>query len=337
MAYAFVGVRRSEPDFYAAWVMNNALGQYALGGRLGDSIRERQGMAYYVYSTLDAQPAEGPLMMRAGVSGDRRRADDRLDRPASSMLVRTEGFTAKELDESKSYLVGSIPRQLETNAGIAGFLLSAEFHGLGADYDARLPRLIDAVTLEEANRVAAGSCSIRRGRSSSWPGLRPNAAVRDPSSCSGSASLSGVEGDRASHLLRRRLHADLSRSDLSGRGLCALLRRQASRSNRRASTKRWPRRRSSSTKSRSRSTTRDLFVHYTATIIEHMGGRGAGVVRAAERVYEEWASNHHFEIYDDVAPVLTELSHRAGSCSARSPTRTAASMRSASTSDSTRC
>ena len=28
--------------------MNNAFGQYAIGGRLGDSIRERQGMAYYV-------------------------------------------------------------------------------------------------------------------------------------------------------------------------------------------------------------------------------------------------------------------------------------------------
>jgi putative hydrolase of the HAD superfamily len=50
-----------------------------------------------------------------------------------------------------------------------------------------------------------------------------------------------------------------------------------------------------------------LFVHYTASIIERMGGRGPGVVRAAERVYDEWAANHHFEIYEDVAPVLTEL------------------------------
>jgi HAD superfamily hydrolase (TIGR01549 family) len=53
-----------------------------------------------------------------------------------------------------------------------------------------------------------------------------------------------------------------------------------------------------------------LFVHYTATIIEQMGGRGASVVRVAERIYEQWASNHHFEIYDDVAPVLTELAAR---------------------------
>jgi HAD superfamily hydrolase (TIGR01549 family) len=54
----------------------------------------------------------------------------------------------------------------------------------------------------------------------------------------------------------------------------------------------------------------NLFVHYTATIIEHMGGRGAGVVRAAERIYQQWASNHHFEIYDDVEPVLSQLAAR---------------------------
>jgi HAD superfamily hydrolase (TIGR01549 family) len=53
-----------------------------------------------------------------------------------------------------------------------------------------------------------------------------------------------------------------------------------------------------------------LFVHYTATIIEHMGGRGAAIITVAERIYEQWASNHHFEIYDDVAPVLTELAER---------------------------
>jgi zinc protease len=153
IAYALVGLRRSDPDYYAGWVMNNALGQYALGGRLGDSIRERQGMAYYVYSTLDASLAEGPLMIRAGVAAaDVDRAIASIDLELSH--VSKEGFTQKELDESRSYLVGSIPRQLETNAGIAGFLLSAEFHGLGVDHDAHLPALIGAVTLEEANRVA---------------------------------------------------------------------------------------------------------------------------------------------------------------------------------------
>jgi HAD superfamily hydrolase (TIGR01549 family) len=53
-----------------------------------------------------------------------------------------------------------------------------------------------------------------------------------------------------------------------------------------------------------------LFTHYTATIIEQMGGRGPGVIAAARAIYDQWAGNHHFEMYEDVAPVLTELAGR---------------------------
>jgi len=56
--------------------------------------------------------------------------------------------------------------------------------------------------------------------------------------------------------------------------------------------------------------THDVFIHYTASIIEHMGGRGARVVDAARAIYEQWSVNHHFEMYDDVAPVLEALQKR---------------------------
>ena len=56
--------------------------------------------------------------------------------------------------------------------------------------------------------------------------------------------------------------------------------------------------------------THDLFVHYTASIIEQMGGRGEKVIQVAREIYDQWSVNHHFEMYDDVAPVLTQLSKR---------------------------
>lgn len=153
VAYAGVGIRRNDPGYYAAWVMNNALGQYALGGRLGDSIRERQGMAYYVSSSLDASLGAGPLMIRAGVSAANvERTLASIDRELAE--VRDEGVTPKEFRESKQYLIGSIPRQLETNAGIAGFLLSAELFGLGPHHDAQLPALVEAVSLNDVNQMA---------------------------------------------------------------------------------------------------------------------------------------------------------------------------------------
>jgi HAD superfamily hydrolase (TIGR01549 family) len=54
----------------------------------------------------------------------------------------------------------------------------------------------------------------------------------------------------------------------------------------------------------------DVFVHYTASIIEHMGGRGEKVVDVARAIYDQWSVNHHFEMFDDAAPVLSELQRR---------------------------
>jgi HAD superfamily hydrolase (TIGR01549 family) len=54
----------------------------------------------------------------------------------------------------------------------------------------------------------------------------------------------------------------------------------------------------------------DVFIHYTASIIEKMGGRGAQVVEVAGEIYDQWSVNHHFELYDDVAPVLEALQKR---------------------------
>jgi zinc protease len=153
VAYGFVAVARSDPEFYAYFLMNNVLGQYAMGGRLGDSIRERQGMAYYVSSALEASPIPGPLLVRAGV------AAGNVDRTIASIdaelaRVRTEGLTAAEMLESQQFLAGSLPRMLETNAGIATFLQTAEFFGLGLDFDLRLPHLLRGVTLDQVNAAA---------------------------------------------------------------------------------------------------------------------------------------------------------------------------------------
>jgi zinc protease len=154
VAYGFVGLARTDADYYTALVMNNALGQYALGGRLGDSIRERQGMAYYVFSSLEAGVAAGPLMIRAGVSSANvERTIASIDHEIAAVL--RDGFTSAEVDDAKNYLVGSLPRQLETNGGIAGFLLSAELFGLGIDYDVQLPRRIAEVSHAGVARVAA--------------------------------------------------------------------------------------------------------------------------------------------------------------------------------------
>ena len=161
VAYGYVSIARRDPAYYAYWLMNNVFGQYALGGRLGDSIRERQGMAYYVSSSLDANVVEGPLVIRAGIGpANVDRAIASIDEEIAK-IVR-DGLTPKEVDESRRFLVGSIPRALETNAAIANFLQTAEFFGLGLDYDARLPELLGAVSIDEVNAAARAALDVQK-------------------------------------------------------------------------------------------------------------------------------------------------------------------------------
>jgi len=161
IAYGFTTITRRDPDYYSMWLMNVAFGQYAIGGRLGDSIRERQGMAYYVSSSFDANLAEGPLAIRAGVSATNiERAIASIDEEIERLLA--DGLTEKELDESCRYLIGAMPRALETNTAIANFLQTSEFFGLGLDYDLQLPGHLRTVTLESAHAAARRVLSTER-------------------------------------------------------------------------------------------------------------------------------------------------------------------------------
>ena len=110
-------------------------------------------MAYYVFSGMDANVIRGPLTIRAGVSADNvERAISSIDTEMASLA--SDGPTEKELRESKQYLIGSMPRNLETNLGIATFLQTAEFFKLGLDYDLRVPDLLGAVTCEDVHGAA---------------------------------------------------------------------------------------------------------------------------------------------------------------------------------------
>jgi len=161
LAYGFTSILRADPEYYAYWLMNNILGQYSIGGRLGDSIRERQGMAYYVFSSLDANVIPGPFIVRAGVNPSNvERAISSIDAELSRFAA--EGPTDREMTESKQYLIGSMPRNLETNIGIANFLQTAEFFGLGLDHDLRVPALLGAVTRDAV--VAAARALLDPGR-----------------------------------------------------------------------------------------------------------------------------------------------------------------------------
>jgi zinc protease len=148
------GLRRSDPDFYAAQVMNLVLGGGgALNSRLGTVIRDELGLAYTVESFFDAGWYPGPFAVALGTNpANAKQAIEALVREVRRL--RERGITRRERDEAIAYLTGRFPLRLETNSGMADVLWVMEFYRLGADYLDRYADYYRAVTLAQANDAA---------------------------------------------------------------------------------------------------------------------------------------------------------------------------------------
>lgn len=145
---------RKDPDYLPAYVANTVLGVFGLMGRLGESVRDEQGLAYYARSSLDAAVGAGAWTATAGV------APDKVDQAVDTILkefgrLGQEPVPDEELADSKSFLTGSLPLRLETNEGVARSLLDIMFYDLGLDYLQRYAELINAIGPAEVQRVAA--------------------------------------------------------------------------------------------------------------------------------------------------------------------------------------
>jgi len=161
IALGHPGIRRADVDYYAVTVMNMILGRFAMGGRLGYSVREEQGMAYYTFSTFEAGFGPGPFVVRAGVH------PDNVDAAIDSIVVElqricTEAVGEKELDDATSALIRSLPRALETNEGLATTLHTIEQYDLGLDYLERYPQLIGAISVDDVLAAARDHIHLER-------------------------------------------------------------------------------------------------------------------------------------------------------------------------------
>lgn len=139
--------RRRDPEYMSASLGNNILGQFGMMGRIGDSVREKAGLAYYAYSSLYAGIGPGSWEVSAGVNPMNVERARGLIVDELKRFVQEE-VTEDELADSKANFIGRLPLSLESNGGVAGALLNIERHGLGLDYYLRYADLVNEVTRE---------------------------------------------------------------------------------------------------------------------------------------------------------------------------------------------
>jgi len=153
VAFGHAGIKREDPDWYAALITNYILGGGGFTSRLTTEVREKRGLAYGVYSYL--APLEHAGVLLGGVATENGRVAESIDIIRQEWRrMRDEGPTEAELESAKTYLTGSFPLQFDSTDRIAAILVDMQQKRLGIDHLDRRNALIDAVTLEDAKRVA---------------------------------------------------------------------------------------------------------------------------------------------------------------------------------------
>lgn len=147
------GISRTDPEFQTAQVMNFILGSSGFGSRLTKEIREKRGLTYGIYSyfySLDHLDA-----LAVSTSTANANVGEMLKLiPAEFEKIAAEPVSDKELQDAKSYLIGSLPLSLTSTDKIAGLMNSMQLDGLAKDYLDTRNAQIEATTAEDVQAFA---------------------------------------------------------------------------------------------------------------------------------------------------------------------------------------
>jgi zinc protease len=147
------GVKRSDPDFYAAALVDYILGGGGFASRLTQEVREKRGLTYGIDVSLAPLDHSGVLQGDFGTRNAKVGESIAVLRDVWKRLSE-DGPTAQELAEAKTFLIGNYPLNLTSNGKVAHLLVALQLDHLGIDYLQRRVAYLGGVTIEEARRVA---------------------------------------------------------------------------------------------------------------------------------------------------------------------------------------
>ncbi len=148
-----IGPSRKAKDYLPAQLANSVLGEFGMMGRIGKSVREEKGLAYYAYSRLGGGHGPDPWSVSAGVN------PENVDLAIASILeeieaLTTEAVSDEDLADNQSYFTGRMPLRLESNEGIASHIHSMESFNLGLDYLAEYDEMIYSAKKDDLLQAA---------------------------------------------------------------------------------------------------------------------------------------------------------------------------------------
>jgi zinc protease len=147
------GIKRDDPDFFAATILNEVLGGGGFSARLMTEVREKRGLTYGIGTSLVGYD-HAELVMGQTAVGNARVAEAVQVIRDEWARIATTGISAEELAATKTYLTGSYPLRFDGNGPLATIMVNMQLIGLPPDYPKTRNDKVNAVTAEDVQRVA---------------------------------------------------------------------------------------------------------------------------------------------------------------------------------------
>jgi len=142
------GMNRTDPDYFALYVGNYVLGGGGLVSRLSNEVREKNGLAYSVYSYFIPMRMAGPFLIGLQTRNAETTRALELARKTVAEFVQN-GPTDEELGAARRNLTGGFPLRIDSNKKIAEYLAVIGFYDLPLTYLDDFIGKVDAVTAEQ--------------------------------------------------------------------------------------------------------------------------------------------------------------------------------------------
>ena len=147
-----LAIKRTDPDYFAAVVMNQVLGAGA-SSRVFMNLREEKGYTYGAYTRLGTKQLAGDFEataeVRTEVTGlSLKEFFHELDR------IRREDVSDEELADAKNFLTGVFPLRAETQEGLTNLIVNQHLYGLPEDHLQTYRDNVEAITVSDVKRVA---------------------------------------------------------------------------------------------------------------------------------------------------------------------------------------
>ena len=153
LVVGMLGPSRKDPEYLPASLGNSVLGQFGMMGRIGDAVREKAGLAYYAYSSLNSGLGPGTWEVNAGVNpANVKKAIDLIEREFRRFVK--QGVKKQELADSQANYIGRLPLSLESNSGVVSAILNIHRYDLGLDYYQRYQEMVRGVTRADVLEAA---------------------------------------------------------------------------------------------------------------------------------------------------------------------------------------